>query len=235
MTNAENDRLSQIATRWTLLAQAHRDIGDSRHAAFAELLPKYCRAIERYLCRLVGNDAAEDLTQEFAVRFLRGEFRHADPNRGRFRDYVKSSIIYLALAHRRKRAAQVHIGPMPAEITVTTEDADDHAFHDLWRQELLDRAWTEMKRISQDNDDLRYAVLAARAKNPDSTSDQLAERLTEELGRPISAANVRQVVHRARTQFAELLRVEVAATLPGSNEQQVDEELAELGLLKYFR
>lgn len=235
MANADVERLSQIATRWTLLVRAHRDECDQRHAIFAELLPRYCRAIESYLRRLVGDDAAEDLSQEFALRFLRGEFRQADPNRGRFRDYVKSSIIYLAMAHRRKRAANVHIGPIPHDDLVSLNADDDNGFQELWRTELLNRAWSELEQYSTKTGDFKFAVLQARAKNPDATSLQLAELLSSSTGEAFSAANVRQVIHRARVKFAELLRAEVAATLPNADASQIDDELADLGLLKYFR
>ena len=35
---------------------------------------------------------AEELFQEFALRMLRGDFRRAEPLRGRFRDYLKTVI-----------------------------------------------------------------------------------------------------------------------------------------------
>lgn len=235
MANQEDDRLSQIATQWTLVVRAHHDEGDERHQVFAQLLPRYCRAVKSYLSRLVGNDAAEELSQEFALRFLRGEFRQADPNRGRFRDYIKSSVIYLAKAHRNKRAAKAIFGPIPDELRVRFKSSDDHGFHDLWRDELLNRVWSELEKTSQQKDDLRFAVLQARAKNPEASSDQLAEQLSASLSLTMTSDNLRQVIHRARTKFAELLRAEVAATLPGCDDAQVDEELADLGLLKYLQ
>src|SRR3712207_7176976 len=50
--------------------------------------------------------AAEELLQEFAVRFLRGDFRRADPQRGRFRDYVKTALIHLVIDHQRAEQAR---------------------------------------------------------------------------------------------------------------------------------
>jgi hypothetical protein len=47
----------------------------------------YHRAVHRYLLgALRDEDAAEELFQEFALRFVRGDFRWADRGRGRFRD-----------------------------------------------------------------------------------------------------------------------------------------------------
>lgn len=235
MSNKDGERLSEIATQWTLLVRAHRDEGDERHVAFAELLPRYCRAIEQYLRRLVGDAAAMDLSQEFAVRFLRGEFRHADPRQGRFRDYVKSSAIYMAMAYRKTAAKNAHRGPMPTEPAVQPADDDDTAFRQLWRGELLSRTWSALEQVSQAKGDLRSTVLNAKADRPETTSEQIAAQLSVALGQNISPANVRQVMHRAREKFAELLRAEVAATLPGSDAAEVDQELADLGLLKYFR
>jgi hypothetical protein len=67
-------------------------------------------------------------------------------------------------------------------------------------------------------------------------SAQLAERLAARLGRPFTAAGVRQLVHRGRELFGDLLVGEVArslqvdaATPEGAN--RVEEELIDLGLL----
>jgi RNA polymerase sigma-70 factor (ECF subfamily) len=44
----------------------------------------------RYLLKVTADrDLTDDLTQEFALRVLRGDFRAADPSRRRFRDFFK--------------------------------------------------------------------------------------------------------------------------------------------------
>src|SRR4051812_1379878 len=106
MAAREDERLSQIATRWSLLQQA-RGAGD---AAWGELLLRYHAPVYRYLRGLVRDDAAaEDLCQEFALRFLRGDFRHADPDRGRFRDYLKVALRHLA-GERSRRPRPLPLG-----------------------------------------------------------------------------------------------------------------------------
>src|SRR5438552_1019342 len=102
----DHDHLSQITTRWSLLLKANRPESADRSAQ-AELLVRYARPVFRYLRRLVGDpDAAQDLCQEFAVRFLRGDFRHVRPERGRFRDYLKTALYRLAGDYRRRRQAR---------------------------------------------------------------------------------------------------------------------------------
>jgi DNA-directed RNA polymerase specialized sigma24 family protein len=58
-------------------------------------------------------DTAGDLAQEFALRFLRGAFRHADPGRGRFRDYMKTALIHLVNDYRSARSASSR--PLPPD------------------------------------------------------------------------------------------------------------------------
>src|SRR5438874_2310362 len=87
MTQREsNERLSKISTVWSMLHQAHEGSAESAAAAQQMLMQRYRGAVYRYLLRLLGDPhVADDLTQEFALALVRGEFRQADPQRGRFR------------------------------------------------------------------------------------------------------------------------------------------------------
>jgi RNA polymerase sigma-70 factor (ECF subfamily) len=75
---------------------------------------RYYQPIFRYLRAMVRDaEAAEELTHEFVVRFLRGDFRQADPSRGRFRDLVKQSLRHLAIDYWRHKRAQRERAPIP--------------------------------------------------------------------------------------------------------------------------
>ena len=72
--------LSRISTPWTLVRLAHADAEAPAAHALRLLLQRYCGAAYRYLRgALRDEDAALDLLQEFVLRFLRGDFRRADP------------------------------------------------------------------------------------------------------------------------------------------------------------
>src|SRR5215471_8707719 len=89
-------RLNQIATLWSVVRQAHNDPGAQGQAAKAALLERYGGAVHRYLLgALRDRNAAEELAQEFAFRFLHGGLRGADRERGRFRDFVKGGLFHL--------------------------------------------------------------------------------------------------------------------------------------------
>src|SRR5262249_42420161 len=73
-------RLSQIATPWEDLDQAHAGSVPALDAARRRLLQHYSRAVYSYLMGAVRNeDVADDLFQEFALRLMRGGFRRANP------------------------------------------------------------------------------------------------------------------------------------------------------------
>src|SRR5690348_6872776 len=100
----DNTRLSRISTLWSLVGQAHHELGADVGAAQRRLLEQYGGAIRRYLMgSLRDADAAEELFQEFAYRFLHGDLRGADQQRGRFRDYVKGVLFHLVADYHKKR------------------------------------------------------------------------------------------------------------------------------------
>ena len=228
------DRLSAVSTMWTVLRQAHGGQPDQVAQARELLLARYGGAVRRYLMKLLRDPhAADDLTQEFAIRLVTGKFHAADPERGRFRNYVKTSLFHLVSAHardRRKRPEPVAPDQGPLAGLAAPEE-DESAFQESWRAELLARTWTALA----DANPGYHLVLRMRAENADASSDVLAERLAEKTGRPMTAANVRQALHRARELFASLLQEEVAHTLTDPTTDAVESELADLQLLRYMK
>jgi len=89
-----NSRISRISTIWPLLEDPHgRPSADVRGARLA-LLQRHQGAAYRYLLGAIRNlDASDELFQEFALRVFRGAFSRAAPERGRFRDYLKTALI----------------------------------------------------------------------------------------------------------------------------------------------
>src|SRR5271170_5133899 len=115
-------RLSSITTLWSVVMQAHQGETDESARARRQLLERYLGAVYRYLLgALRDGDAADELFQEFALRFVRGDFKRADPERGRFRDFVKSSLFYLVVNHqKRKRPLQL---PEDMQVEAANEPA----------------------------------------------------------------------------------------------------------------
>ena len=228
-----DDHLSGISTMWTLLKEAHGGIPAAAEAAKELLLARYGEAVRRYLlCLLRDPHAADDLTQEFAIRILSGSFHGADPAKGRFRNYVKTTLFHLVSTHLKKQRA----GPISnneliqAEPEATLADSEK-SFDTEWRSELLIRTWAALAEANANY----YMVLRARAAHPHIASDELAPALSTQLGKDLTAANLRQTLKRARQMFAELLQDEVARSIKQPTRNTIDRELADLNLLHYVR
>ena len=237
--NAEEyaSRISRIETMWTLVHDAHAQ-GEAQLAQAQEaLLQRYTGAIYRYLVAVLRDpNAADEVFQEFAVKFLRGAFRNADPGRGRFRDLVKKSLWNLIHDHRnkeRRAPAGIEAESLIAAPESDTPPESDREFTDRWRDEILERTWNALAEEEKNGKQPYHAVLRFRAGNPELSSAQMAKALSQQLGKPMSDAAVRQVLHRAREKFADLLIAEVRRSLVCDDDEALHDELTELGLMSY--
>jgi RNA polymerase sigma-70 factor (ECF subfamily) len=196
------------------------------------LLQRYCGAAFRYLRgALRDEDAALDSLQEFVLRFLRGDFRRADPGSGRFRDYLRAALVHLVTDYHREQRARPR--PLPADIDERAAAPDDGAeceatFLQSWREELIDRAWVALAGAKP----AYHAVLVFHVENPELTSAAAAEQLSARLGKPFTAALVRVTLQRAREKFAGLLLGEVAHSLGACTEAELVQELHALRMSK---
>jgi RNA polymerase sigma factor (sigma-70 family) len=243
MTQRNPSRLSRIKTRWTMVYQAHRGVGDQLTSAQKWLLLRYYRSAFRYLRALVRDvDVAEELTQEFVVRFLRGDFKRADPTRGRFRDLLKRALRHLAIDYwRHKRVEKERMGlPISEELLGTaipnfdTTEAD-RTFLRGWRAEMLGQAWRALARFQQRTRWCYYTVLRFQFDHKKKRASELAQLLSARLGKPLNENAFRQLLSRARQKFADLLVTEVARSLATTDPDAVTAELIELNLLSYCR
>jgi RNA polymerase sigma-70 factor (ECF subfamily) len=235
--------LSMTATLWSVVRRAHQGPEDAAASAREQLLEQYRQPVSRYLLGALRDaDAAEELFQEFALRFLRGDFHRADPERGRFRAYLKTALYRLVVAYYRGQKGRP--GPLPEQLDDEPACASggglnlsdsDVAFTRSWRETLLTRAWEGLARLEESTGQPVYTVLRFRSEHPDMPSARMAEQLGARLGKPLTAAATRQALYRAREKFSDLLLEQVAQTLEEPTADRLAEELLDLGLLDYCR
>lgn len=225
------ESLNRLSTHWSLLLEA-RGGGAAAREAQCAVLQRYGAAIYHYLAATTSDPhAAADLAQEFALKFVRGDFQEIAPDRGQFRKLLRTVLYRMAMDHfRAKRRAPA---AMPAD-AVSTDDADAE-FDRRWRTELLERTWDELRQAQAASGSPYYEALRWRAENPDRPAADGAEALVVRLGRAFTADAYRQTLHRARERFAQLLREEIRFSIGREEPAAVDDELAELGLLQYCR
>jgi DNA-directed RNA polymerase specialized sigma24 family protein len=233
-----DQHLSQILTHWSVVFQAHQGPASQVAEAQRQLMERYGGAVHRYLLGLLRDpDAADELAQEFAVRFLRGDFKNVEPGRGRFRDFVKQALRNLTIDYWRRRARPregIEDSPEPSAPDPGLRDFE-HQFLVSWRDGLMDRAWRGLALHQEQTGQPYHTVLLYRAEHPEQHSPEMAEHLSSRLGRPVNASWVRQSLLLAREKFVELLLEEVGASLREPTADHLEEELADLGLLEYCR
>jgi RNA polymerase sigma-70 factor (ECF subfamily) len=240
MSTRDADRhLSRISTLWSLVSAAQHEPGDESRAAQQKLLERYGSAIRRYLLGAVRDaNAAEDLWQEFAYRFLHGDLRNVDPERGRFRDYVKGVLFHLVADYHKKRQRLPRQLPSehPEPAVSCEPDAEqEQAFLTNWRDELLARTWAALAAADEASGQSFHAVLRFRAEHPELHSDEMAEQLSRPLGKTLTASGIRKTLERARDRFADLLLDEIAQGLSNPTVENLEEELVDLNLLEHCR
>ncbi|OYP36077.1 RNA polymerase sigma factor [Rhodopirellula sp. MGV] len=237
-SKVDTDRLSQIRTHWSAVVGTTPAEECGSTEIQRELLLRYAGPAYRYLLAMVRDpDVADDLSQEFAFRFIRGDFQKASPERGRFRDYLKRALINLANDHFRRLkkspiVASVH-SPHSQEPSYASKI--EAMFDEDWRRELLCRTWTAMDAADVTSQTCYSVILKLRTQHPTHNSKSLAILAGEQLEREVTAAWLRQNLKRARDRFCELMRVEVQNTLLFAGTEEVESELQLLGLQKYSR
>ena len=237
-----DDRLSRITTCWSKVFEAHQGGQDTVASARRDLLERYSGAIYRYaVSSLRDPDAAEEVLQEFAYCFVRGDFRGANPQQGRFRDLVKTVLFHLIVNYQRQQRKLSRQQPLPDSFDLpdpnqsAPPEAAERDFLRLWREELLDRVWIALEEYERGAGNAFYVALRRHAEKPEMSSEQLAKMLATETGRALTAGGVRQTLHRASEKFADLLIDEVGRSLEGVERDAIEQELVDLDLLVYCK
>jgi RNA polymerase sigma factor (sigma-70 family) len=239
--NSLNSRLSRISTIWTLLGEAHHESGFGAVDAQSALIQRYQGAVYRYLLGALRDpDAADELFQDFALRVVQGAFRRANPERGRFRDYLKTTLIHLVTDYQNQRRRRpTSLGKTLNEPAVQPYDpaTAEEQFLQSWKEELLARAWESLEKTERQGEQPYYSVLRFRSENSGATSAEMAIRLTEQLQpeHPFTDTGIRKTLQRAKAQFADLLLDEIARSLDNPTLEELEQELIDIELLPHCR
>lgn len=224
---SEPQRLDEIITRWETLSEP---------AAF---VMRYATAVRRYVIAIVRDEElAEEVLQDFLLQVMSSGFKTADRTRGRFRDYLKVLVRNAALARLRRAQAEAKqtrdgraLDGLHCEAAETEAELE---WRDQWRRSIMERAWGALERHQRKSTgNLSFAVLWLVAQYPAENSKVLSRRASALAGAPVEPDAFRKQLSRARRLFARLLLREVAQTLRDPTPQMVEEELVELGLMKY--
>jgi len=222
-------------TRWSVVVSA----ADKKNPTQAlQSLEKLCQAYWHplyFYARRQGESPhdAQDLTQEFFVRFLREDFLDSvDRSKGRFRSFLLAAFTHFLSNERDKRRAQKRGGghviiPIHLESAETQygfQPADkmtaEKLFERQWALTLLERTTT---RLGEEYERAGKAALFDRLKI--TLTEPKGAIAYAELGQAlnISEGAIKVAVHRLRVRYREILRAEAVETL--ANPADVEDEV----------
>lgn len=227
-------------TRWSVVLAAGQE-NEQRQRALEELCAIYWPPVYAFL-RQHGHaaDEAKDLTQGLFLHLLeRDDYQSADPERGRFRSYLRTCARNFAASQHRHDQAEKR-GGQAAHFSITFEGLEDdldhlpidtmtpeQAFEQQYAQRLvsvvLERLGDELRARDRGK---QFEVLRGYLEAGEGATYREAG-----LALDMREGAVKVAVHRMRERYRELLIDEVRQTLsdPSDAADEIDQLLAALG------
>ncbi|MGE3808140.1 MAG: hypothetical protein AB7K24_26050 [Gemmataceae bacterium] len=195
------------------------------------VLINYWLAAHSYLMALVNRDEelANELSDEFALRFLRGDFSKATPEKGRFRDYIKAVLRNLVAEHFRKQTARARHSER-VDFENLSNERIEAEFLDNLRSAIVASAMQRLALFQKDHGTPYYTALQLRSSHPDASMARLARLLTQQTKQPYATDYLRQIIHRARERLASFVVERVRNACRCATAEELREELHSLQL-----
>ncbi len=224
-------------THWSVVLAAREEESPEATKALEQLCRAYWYPLYVYIRRRGYNpEDAQDLTQEFFAALLRKDyFRRADPERGRFRNFLLYSLQNF-LINEWNRAKAVKRGGGAVMVPLAVDGAEkrysgepatlltpERVYEKRWAMTLLEQALNGLEQEYAAAGNSRVfgeLVELLWGKEAGISYSQVGERLG------LSAGAARGAMHRLRVRFRERLRAEVAHTVADFGE--LEDELRHL-------
>jgi RNA polymerase sigma-70 factor (ECF subfamily) len=222
------------STRWSVVLAAGRDSSPGSREALETLCRSYWRPLYGYVRRRVADaHEAQDLIQEFFARLLdKNVIAVADPERGRFRAFLLTSLRnFLANQWEKSRAEKRGGGRTVLSLDLQYDESQSvcSPTDDLTPERLFDRQWAETL--------IDHVMTTLREEFAKAGKIEHFERLKVFLtgrsatlsyadaarGLGVSEGAAMVAAHRLRRRFRDLLRAEIAQTL--ADPKDVDDEI----------
>jgi RNA polymerase sigma factor (sigma-70 family) len=219
-------------TRWTLVVAAGDSQRKEAHSALASLCEGYWYPLYAYVRRRgYPADQAQDLTQEFFVRVLDGRYLdRADPEKGRFRAFILTSLKFFLADEADRNRAQKRGGGNLLSIEISSgeeryqrdpahNETPERIFERRWALSVLDRVVEKLRNEfvhhgRPEHFERLKVFLLGQSDAPYAT-------LAREMNTSEGALKV--AIHRLRKRYRDLFRQEIADTV--ADPAEVESEL----------
>jgi RNA polymerase sigma factor (sigma-70 family) len=219
-------------TRWTLVVAAGDPQRNEARSALVDLCENYWYPLYAFLRRRgYPADQAQDLTQEFFVRMLEGRYLdRADPEKGRFRAFLLTSLKFFVADEEDRQRAQKRGGGMNVGLEFSSgeeryqrepshDETPERIFERRWALSVLDRVVEKLRgefvqHGRPDHFERLKVFLLGQCEAPYAG-------LAREMNTSEGALKV--AIHRLRKRYRELFRQEIADTVADASD--VESEL----------
>lgn len=221
-------------THWSLVLDARDPGSPSRRSSLEELARLYWRPVYAHFRGKWGkpNEEAKDLTQEFFLALLDGDFLgHLSPQRGRFRAYVRAALDNFArLRHRFEGRLKRGGGALPLSLDAEPgfepppDVAPDEVFDREWALSILRDALAEMEgEYRATGREKAFEIFHLHDIEPPPEGDLSYETLAQRFG--VSVNDVTHILYRSRQKLRDLAFRRVRETVgdPGDAEAEMNE------------
>jgi len=231
------------ATSWNVIRRARQSDPESVRQALSVLLQDYAKPILAYIHQFgIPPHDAEDVAQDFMIHFfLEGLPGHgADPEQGRFRNYLRGALRHFLLNWRDREGAAKRRPAQPLvslerlrQSSASLQIADatatpDEIFDREWGRQLLKKAVRLTRQQLAETGRYSHWVIFSRLVLDGEPTPSYQE-VAEEVG--VTESLVTNRLRAAKEVLRGALRTVVAETVDGW--QRVEEELRDLSA--FFR
>jgi RNA polymerase sigma-70 factor (ECF subfamily) len=232
---AQNTRF--VTTSWSTVLAAREASTVASRDALEALCTSYWYPVYAFVRRQgVDAEEARDLTQAYFAQLLeKGYLDDYDPDRGRFRVFLRTSVRNFLSKEREKgrtwkrggRTGIVSLDDDQTEGRYRIEPADrlmpEQLYERRWALTVLEQALARLRQARIDaGRELEFTKLEGFLTGQGAQARY--KEIAEELGTTEDA--VKTALHRLRRQFGEVLRDVIGATVASPHE--VDDELRHL-------
>jgi RNA polymerase sigma factor (sigma-70 family) len=218
-------------TRWTVVVAAGDPHRKETRSALASLCENYWYPLYAYLRRRgYPADQAQDLTQAFFMRVLEGRYLdRADPEKGRFRSFILTSLKFFVADEADRDRAQKRGGGaiLPLEFVSGEDRYQREPAHDETPERIFERRWA-LSVLERVVERLRNEFIQhGRPEHFDrlkvllvGESDAPYAALAREM--KMSEGALKVAIHRLRKRYRELFRQEIADTVADPAEVEAE-------------
>ena len=236
--DSPHSRRNFLTTHWSEVVSAGRSDSAEAFAALERLCRSYWYPLYAYVRRRgYGEEQAKDLTQAFFAQVIsRHYIAEADPDRGRFRTFLLTSLNHFLANEWDRGQTQRRGGGLEFVSLDYAREQEERAAepgHDQTPERLYERRWAEavLARVLE--------RLRAEFDGPNVKRFEVLKRfLTEDKGTTsyVEAAGelrvteqaAKSAIHRLRQRWRELMREEIAATVNVVTGREVEDEIRHL-------